>query len=80
MSLYRRYGRPLVISLIVIKTLLITSACSGITPESQLRNNREEGPERGLLSGPEGEFVILVPASGATNKKEGRKEAVKNQQ
>lgn len=68
------------IILILTNMLLITSACSGITPESQLRNNREEGPERGLFSGLEGEFVILALEFGAADKKEETKEAVKNQQ
>ena len=32
--------------------------CSGITP-IELRNEREEGPQKGLFSGSAGEFVIF---------------------
>ena len=41
--------------------LLIFSGCSGIEP-LELTNTREEGPESGLFSGPQGEFVILRKA------------------
>ncbi|MBI5577578.1 MAG: hypothetical protein HY895_00360 [Deltaproteobacteria bacterium] len=39
---------------------LFVTGCSGITPY-QPRNNREEGPEKGVFTGSKGEFVILVP-------------------
>lgn len=45
--------------------LLVIGGCSGITPDGALRNNREEGPEEGLFSGPGGEFVIVAPAARA---------------
>ena len=38
--------------------LLIFSGCTGIEP-LELTNTREEGPEKGLFSGSDGEFVIL---------------------
>jgi len=38
--------------------VLIFSGCSGIEP-LELTNTREEGPEKGLFSGADGEFVIL---------------------
>jgi hypothetical protein len=38
--------------------LLLVSGCSGIEP-LELTNAREEGPEKGLFSGPDGEFVIF---------------------
>ena len=37
---------------------LIVAGCGGIKPYEP-RNNREEGPEKGLFTGSEGEFVIL---------------------
>jgi len=40
----------------------ISAGCSGMTPVD-LRNNREEGPEKGLFSGSQGEFVILRSGS-----------------
>jgi hypothetical protein len=36
---------------------LIIAGCAGITPYEP-RNNREEGPEKGLFTGSQGEFVI----------------------
>jgi hypothetical protein len=38
--------------------LMVVSGCSGIEP-LELTNTREEGPEKGLFSGSDGEFVIL---------------------
>jgi hypothetical protein len=44
-----------------IGLLLVTflvAGCSGIEPYEP-RDNREEGPEKGVFTGSEGEFVIL---------------------
>ena len=40
---------------------LVVSGCSGIKPYEP-RNNREEGPEKGLFTGSQGEFVIYRKA------------------
>jgi hypothetical protein len=40
---------------------LFIFGCSGIKPYEP-RNNREEGPEKGLFTGSEGEFVIFRKA------------------
>jgi len=40
---------------------ILFAGCAGMTPYEP-RNNREEGPESGLFSGPQGEFVILRKA------------------
>lgn len=68
MTLFQQYGRHL-IGITALMVVISVSSCSGITPDGNLRNNREEGPESGLFSGPEGEFVLVAPASGATDKK-----------
>jgi hypothetical protein len=49
--------------------VLIGSGCSGITPDGKLRNNREEGPQGGIFSGPRGEFVIVAPAQSTAGEK-----------
>ncbi|GAB6191043.1 hypothetical protein [Desulfocastanea catecholica] len=49
--------------------VLLGSGCSGITPDGKLRNNREEGPESGIFSGPGGEFVIVAPLSPTAGEK-----------
>ena len=54
--------------------LLILSGCSGIEPYAPV-NHREEGPERGLFSGPAGDFVIYQKGDeAATESKEKKKE------
>jgi len=37
---------------------LVVAGCAGIKPYEP-RNNREEGPQKGLFTGSEGEFIIL---------------------
>ena len=37
--------------------LMVIAGCSGIEP-FEMTNTREEGPEKGLFSGPDGEFII----------------------
>ena len=38
--------------------VVVLAGCAGIKPYEP-RNNREEGPEKGLFTGSEGEFVIF---------------------
>ncbi len=45
----------------LLVALLVLAGCAGIKPYEP-RNNREEGPEKGLFTGSEGEFVILRKA------------------
>ena len=42
----------------LLLALLLASGCAGMEPYEP-RNNREEGPEKGLFTGEEGEFVIF---------------------
>jgi len=58
---YTGRGRRIVAALVLLLSLS-AGGCSGITPDSELRNNREEGPEKGLFSGSDGEFVLVGPA------------------
>jgi hypothetical protein len=48
----------------VLLLCLLVTGCSSIKPY-QPRNNREEGPERGIFTGSKGEFVILMPGEPA---------------
>ena len=52
--------------------LLVTAGCSGIEP-FEPRDNREEGPERGLFSGSEGEFVIFRAGEAPPSQSEDKK-------
>ena len=51
--------KALLISLLLL--ILLVAGCAGIEPYEP-RNNREEGPQKGLFSGSEGEFVIYRKA------------------
>ena len=52
-----------------LAALLVIAGCAGIeTYES--RNNREEGPEKGLFTGSQGEWVILGPKAPQTGEGE----------
>jgi hypothetical protein len=52
----------------LLVALLVIAGCAGIQPYRP-RDNREEGPEKGLFTGSEGEFVIFrkvdVPETGS---------------
>ena len=50
----RKVGWPAILLLIAV----IMAGCAGIEPYEP-RDHREEGPEKGLFTGSEGEFVII---------------------
>jgi len=56
----------------VLLLCLLVTGCSSIKPY-QPRNNREEGPERGIFTGSKGEFFIPLPPPEEPAK-EGEKE------
>jgi len=56
----------------LLVAVAIVAGCSGMTPV-ELRNNREEGPEQGLFSGTQGEFVIFRGEEAAKTKQGGEK-------
>ena len=45
----------------LLVAMLVSAGCGGVKPYEP-RNHREEGPEKGLFTGSEGEFVILRKA------------------
>jgi len=47
--------------LVALLVALLVTGCASIKPYEP-RNNREEGPEKGLFTGSEGEFVIFRKA------------------
>lgn len=77
MNLYQHVGRRLMY-IAALMALLVISGCSGITPDGNLRNNREEGPEKGLFTGSKGEFVIIAPTPENEKKVEEKSEAAKS--
>jgi len=61
MGISRKPRRKVLWIVALLVGSLVVSGCAGIKPYEP-RNNREEGPEKGLFSGSEGEFVILRKA------------------
>jgi len=59
---------PAVLLLIAV----VMAGCAGIEP-FEPRNHREEGPEKGLFTGSEGEFVILRKAEEPEKDSEDKK-------
>ena len=51
---------------------LLVSGCAGIEPYEP-RDHREEGPQRGLLSGADGEFAFYVNLDENESESEARK-------
>jgi hypothetical protein len=72
MILYRTFRRKaLWVGPLLVVSLVVTS-CGGIKPYEP-RNNREEGPEKGLFTGSEGEFIILRKADEPNTSNEDKK-------
>ena len=76
MGIFKTYRRkalwigPLVVALLVI-------GCAGIEPYEP-RDHREEGPERGLFTGSEGEWVIFRKADEPKTESEADKSSDEN--
>jgi hypothetical protein len=51
---------------------LLVAGCAGIKPYEP-RNDREEGPEKGLFTGSQGEWVILGPKAPQKDREEKNK-------
>ncbi len=61
----RKVWWPAVLLLIAF----VMAGCAGIEPYEP-RNNREEGPEKGLFTGSQGEWVIVGPKKPETDKED----------
>ena len=72
MGIAQKLSRRNLYAGLVLLTLLVTG-CEGLTPY-EARDYRENGPERGVFTGSEGEFIIYrkveKPATGNKADKE----------
>lgn len=53
----------------VLLMAMVIAGCAGMEPY-EYRDDREEGPEKGLFTGSQGEWVIVGPEEPETDKKE----------
>ena len=60
MSIFDLFGRK-VLWIGLFLTVWLVTGCSGIKPYEP-RDSRQEGPEKGIFTGSEGEFVIFKKA------------------
>ena len=58
MRICSKHSRKVRWTVVLLLIVFFLAGCAGIKPYEP-RNNREEGPEKGLFSGSEGEFVIF---------------------
>jgi len=69
---------------VLLLMVVVMAGCAGIEPYEP-RNNREEGPEKGLFTGSQGEWVIVGPKAEETEtdpeeKKNGPQESETNRE
>ena len=69
MGIYRIHRRKVLWIGVLLVAALIMAGCAGIEPYEP-RNNREEGPEKGLFTGSEGQWVIVGPKKPETDKED----------
>ena len=60
--------------MVLLLTVAVMAGCAGIQPYEP-PNHREEGPEKGLFTGPQGEWVILGPKAPETAAEEKKNRA-----
>ncbi len=72
MGIYRTHRRKALWIGVLLVALLVIAGCAGIEPYEP-RNNREEGPEKGLFTGSDGEFVIFRKADEPETDSEDKK-------
>jgi hypothetical protein len=69
MGIFRIHRRKVLWIGVLLAAALIIAGCAGIEPYEP-RNNREEGPEKGLFTGSEGQWVIVGPKKPETDKED----------
>jgi len=60
MGIYNEHSRKVRWTVVLLFIVVVMAGCAGIKPYDP-PNHREEGPEKGLFTGSQGEWVILGP-------------------
>ena len=71
MGIYNEHSRKVRWTVVWLFIVVVMAGCAGIQPYDP-PNHREEGPEKGLFTGSQGEWVILgpkAPQAGAEENK-----------
>ncbi len=71
MGIYNQHSRKVWWMAVLLLIVVVLAGCAGIKPYEPA-NHREEGPEKGLFTGSQGEWVILgtkAPQAGAEENK-----------
>ena len=82
MGIYNEHSQKVWWTVILLLIVAVMAGCAGIKPYDP-PNHREEGPEKGLFTGSQGEWVILGPkaaGTGAEEKKNGAPESETNRE
>ena len=69
MGICNQHSRKIRWTTVLLLIVVVLVGCAGIEPYEP-RDNREEGPEKGLFSGSQGEWVILGPKAEETDAEE----------
>ena len=69
MDIYNKYNPKIRWTAVLLLIVVVVAGCSGIEPYES-RNNREEGPQKGLFTGSQEEWVILGPKAAETGAEE----------
>jgi len=72
MDICSEHSRKIQWAAILLLIVVVIAGCAGIEPYEP-RNNREEGPEKGLFTGSQGEWVILGPKAEETDAEENKR-------
>jgi hypothetical protein len=64
-----KHSRKIRWTAVLLLIVVVMAGCAGIEPYEP-RNNREEGTQKGLFSGSQGEWVIVGPKAEKTDAEE----------
>ena len=79
MRICNKHSRKVRWTVVLLLIVFILAGCAGIKPYEP-RNNREEGPEKGLFTGSEGEFVIFKRADEQNKPSEDQKSTIETRE